>query len=234
MTNRAVAADNLARLHEETTRLLRTVDALGADDLRRATLCPGWTVAHVLTHLSRNADALVNLVRWAVDGRERAAYASDLVRDAEIEDGALRGRDEIVLDLRLSAERFAEEAQALTGEAGDAQVRSRTGTPVTGAQLVAMRLLEVVFHHVDLQAGYGFDDTDPAWAARTLRRGVRRWDADGAPGLTLRPEGMEQLELGGGGPEVVGTPGQLLLWLARGVDDGLRPDAELPAPPPWA
>ncbi len=232
MTNRA--ADNLALLQTETDRLLATVDALGADDLRRPSLCPGWTVAHVLTHLARNADALLNLVRWADDGRERAAYPSDLVRDAQIEDGALRGLEEIRTDVRLSAGRFAEAAQVLTGPAGEAEVRSRTGTPVTGAQLVSMRLLEVVFHHVDLRAGYRFDDADAGWVARTLRRGARQWDAAGAPALTLRPEGMDPVELGGGGAGVTGTPGGLLLWLARGVADEVRSDAELPAPPPWA
>lgn len=238
MTNRA--ADNLAQLDTETARLLATVAGLGPDDLRRPSRCPGWTVAHVLTHLSRNADALLNLVRWAADGRERAAYPSDLVRDAQIEDGALRPPDEIAADLRFTAERFRRESEVLTGPAGEAQVLSRTGTPVTGAQLVSMRLLEVVFHHVDLDSGYGFEDADPGWVARTLRRGARQWDAAGAPGLTLRPGGMDEIEIGGGGPGLAASPARLLLWLARGVDDGLvlegaqdggRP---LPQPPPWS
>lgn len=234
MTNRA--ADNLALLDAETARLLDTVAGLGADDLRRPSLCPGWSVAHVLTHLSRNADALLNLVRWAADGRERAAYPSDLVRDAEIEDGARRSLEDIVADLRHSAERFRSEAEVLTGPAGEAEVRSRTGTPVTGAQLVAMRLLEVVFHHVDLDSGYGFEDVEPGWVGRTLKRGARQWDAAGAPGLTLRPEGMDDIEIGGGGPVVASSPARLLLWLARGVGDGLAPDdgQRLPEPPPWS
>ncbi|AXH96843.1 maleylpyruvate isomerase family mycothiol-dependent enzyme [Ornithinimicrobium avium] len=234
MTNRA--ADNLAQLDAETARLLDTVAGLGPDDVRRPSRCPGWTLAHVLTHLSRNADALLNLVRWAADGRERAAYPSALVRDAQIEDGALRPLEEIVVDLRLSAERFRRESEVLTGPAGEAQVRSRTGTPVTGAQLVSMRLLEVVFHHVDLDSGYGFEDADPGWVARTLRRGARQWDAAGAPGMTLRPEGMAEIEVGGGGPALAASPARLLLWLARGVDDGLALEGgqPLPQPPPWS
>lgn len=232
MTNRA--AQNLALLQTETDRLLATVETLGAGDLRRPSLCPGWSLAHVLTHLARNADALLNLVRWAEDGRERAAYPSDLVRDAQIEDGALRDLEAIRTDVRLSAERFARGAQVLTGPAGTAEVRSRTGTPVTGAQLVSMRLLEVVFHHVDLDAGYRFEDADPDWVARTLRRGARAWDAAGAPALTLRPQGLEPIELGGGGDEVAGTPAALLLWLARGVPEGLATQGGLPVPPPWS
>lgn len=229
------AAENLALLDVETTRLLGTVDRLEPADLARDTLCHGWSVAHVLTHLARNADALRNLVRWAVDGRESAAYPSEAVRDTQISDGAQRSLEEIRQDVRTSADQFRSAAEELRGAAGSAQVRSRTGTPVTGAQVVAMRTLEVVFHHGDLRCGYTFDDTDPAWVARTLRRGVRQWEtAGGAPDLTLQPVGLDPLRLGAGGPVVHGTPGQVLLWLARGVDDGLRAEVGLPTPPAWS
>lgn len=233
MANRA--ADTLAALDHETAALLATVD-----DLRpragRPTLCAGWDAAHLLTHVARNADALLNLVRWAVDGVERDAYASEEARAADIEDGANRSWEEIVADLRGSAGRFREEADALTGPAGEAQVRTRTGTGVTGAQVVSMRLLEVVFHHVDLDAGYGFDDADPAWVLRTLRRGARRWvSQDPDVRVTLVPHGADPVEVGAGGPEVCGSAGALLLWLARGRAEHLVHEATpLPTPPPWA
>lgn len=231
MTNRA--AQNLELLDAETDRLLATCDRL--DDPHRGTLCAGWSRAHVLTHVARNADALGNLVLWAVDGRERAAYASDEQRDRDIEEGARRTLEEIVADVRDTAARFRERAAALTGPAGEATVRTRTGTEVQGHQVISMRILEVVFHHVDLQVGYTFDDADPGWTARTLRRGVRQWEARGnAPALTLRPEGLDELPLAGGGPVVAGTPGRLLLWVARGRTEGLDTEVELPQPPPWA
>lgn len=244
MTNRA--ADNLALLDIETERLLTTCRDLvaageGSATASRPTLCEGWDVAHLLTHLARNADALGNLVRWAIDGVERAAYVSDEQRDRDIAEGARRPLAEIVADVEAAAARFRELAGALTGPAGEAEVRTRTGTPVQGHQVVAMRVLEVVFHHVDLQAGHTFDDADPAWVARTLRRGVARWEETGAaPPLTLVPvgdhaEGMPPLRLSGGGPEVRGTPGALLLWLARGRPEGLTSTAPaLPTPPAWA
>ncbi|WP_256842661.1 maleylpyruvate isomerase family mycothiol-dependent enzyme [Ornithinimicrobium cryptoxanthini] len=233
MTNRA--AENLALLDEETARLLATVDDLVRADLTRETLCQGWSVAHVLTHLARNADALLNLVRWAVDGQERPAYASEEVRAEEITVGAGRSLEAIRKDVAVSAERFRTLADALQGEAGEARVRTRTGTPLAGAQIVSLRLLEVVFHHVDLQAGYTFEDAHPAWVGRMIRRGARQWEATGAaPGLTLLPAGLEPLRVGGGGAEVHGTPGQLLLWLARGVNEDLRADVDLPTPPAWA
>lgn len=233
MTNRAAA--NLALLDRETARLLQTVADLDPAELARDTLCPGWSVAHVLTHLSRNADALLNLVRWAGDGRERQAYPSDVVRDAAIAEGARRTAADIAEDVRASAQRFRQEAEALTGEAGEATVRSRTGTPVTGAQVIAMRLLEVVFHHVDLRAGFTFDDADPAWVMRTLTRGARQWSShEPDTHLTLVPRDGALLTVGQGGPEVHGSPGQLLLWLARGHSEGLTHDGTLPDPPAWA
>lgn len=231
MTNRAT--ENLALLDAETQRLLATCARI--TDADRASLCQGWTVAHVLTHVARNADALVNMVLTAVDGQERAVYASAEQRDADIEQGARRPLPEIVEDVKTSARRFREHAQALTGPAGDTPVRTRTGNTVAGHQVIAMRILEVVFHHVDLEDGYTFDDADPAWVARTLRRGVRQWEAGGdAPALTLRPEGRPPLELGGGGPDVQGTAGQLLLWLARGKVEGLSSTVDLSQPPHWA
>ncbi|WP_109472057.1 maleylpyruvate isomerase family mycothiol-dependent enzyme [Ornithinimicrobium cavernae] len=235
MTGSHRAAENLALLDTEDERLLATLDRLTPEDLRRDTLCPGWSVAHVLTHLARNADALGNLVQWAADGQERPAYGSEQARRDDIEAGARRPLPEILADVRRTLRQFRDAAEVLRGPAGAATVRSRTGTEVTGAQVVAMRTLEVVFHHVDLLAGYTFDDTDPGWVARTLRRGVRTWDADpDAPALTLRPDDLDPLELHGGGPEVAGSPAALLLWLARGRDDGLRAGVDLPVPPAWA
>lgn len=227
------AAQNLDLLDVETDRLLTTCTRL--TDAGHDTLCAGWDVAHVLTHVARNAEALGNMVRWAVDGRERQAYASPESRDAAIEEGARRPLEEICADVRDTAFRFRDLAQELTGPAGEAEVRTRTGATVKGHQVIAMRILEVVFHHVDLQTDYTFDQADPEWVVRTLRRGVWQWEAGGgAPSLTLRPEGQPALHLGGGGPEVAGTPGQLLLWLARGRSEGLSSSVELPEPPPWA
>ncbi|GGK60339.1 maleylpyruvate isomerase family mycothiol-dependent enzyme [Ornithinimicrobium pekingense] len=227
------AAQNLDLLDVETDRLLTTCTRL--TDPTRDSLCAGWTVAHVLTHVARNAEALSTMVRSAVDGQERRPYASEQARDAAIEEGSRRPLEEICADLRDTAFRFRDLAQELTGPAGEAEVRTRTGTVVKGHQVIAMRILEVVFHHVDLETDYTFDQADPEWVARTLRRGVRQWDATGeAPGLTLVPDGLPALTLGGGGTEVAGTPGQLLLWLARGRADGLASTVELPAPPPWA
>lgn len=236
-----VTRANLDLLERETDALLRTVDRLPDDAFDAPSLCRGWTRAHVITHVARNAEALLNLVRWAVDGTEREAYSSEEDRDRAIDEGARRPAGQLREDLKATAEQLAKEAEQLMGQAGSATVRTRTGTEVSGAQVVGMRLLEVVFHHVDLDAGYSFEDADGAWVARTLRRGARQWSArKDAPTLVLLPDAGEPLRVGpdqdeaGGGQEVRGSAGALLLWLARGMTSGVASDAPLPAPPPWA
>ena len=81
-------SDNLALLARETSLLMRTAAALDDDTIRVASLCEGWTRAHVLSHIARNADALGNLVSWAVTGTPRAMYDSPDDRDADIEAGS--------------------------------------------------------------------------------------------------------------------------------------------------
>jgi maleylpyruvate isomerase len=227
-------AANLALLQTETDRLVRTVTALDADDLRAPTLCPGWSRAHVVTHVARNADALDNLLHWARTGERTEAYGSPEERDRAIEEGARRAPAVLLADLRDSAERFADHARDLHGPAGQAEVVTRTGNTVRGEQVPTMRLLEVVFHHVDLQAGYGFADADAGFVSRSLRQAVRRAEAAGLDLVLRTPDGQEWVAGSGDGQLVTGSAPDLLLWLARGVPRGLRHEGRLPEPPPFA
>ena len=61
------------------------VDRLGDEELAADSALPGWSRAHVVAHLARNADALVNLLTWARTGVETPMYPSRAVRDADIE-----------------------------------------------------------------------------------------------------------------------------------------------------
>ncbi|HQF04569.1 MAG TPA: maleylpyruvate isomerase family mycothiol-dependent enzyme, partial [Phycicoccus sp.] len=87
-------------LRAQTDALIATVTTL--DDLEVPSLCAGWSRAHVLTHLARNADGIGNLVRAAA-GAPGTMYASDEARDADIEAGAHRAKSEIVDDLLITA-----------------------------------------------------------------------------------------------------------------------------------
>lgn len=59
-----------------TEFLLRAVGALPDDALADPSRLPGWTRAHVVGHLARNADALTRLATWARTGVETPMYGS--------------------------------------------------------------------------------------------------------------------------------------------------------------
>jgi maleylpyruvate isomerase len=59
---------------------------------------PGWTRGHVLSHVARNADALVDLLTWARTGVEAPMYPSREVRDRDIEGGAGRPAEDLRTD----------------------------------------------------------------------------------------------------------------------------------------
>ncbi|MGH3655545.1 MAG: maleylpyruvate isomerase N-terminal domain-containing protein, partial [Micromonosporaceae bacterium] len=114
MTQPTAVLDDVARA---TDRVLATCRGLSDADLAADSLLPGWSRGHVLAHIARNADSLVNLLTWAGTGVETPQYVSQQVRDADIETGAPRPVAEQIADLRASAERFASAAVALPSEA---------------------------------------------------------------------------------------------------------------------
>ena len=234
MSSSSHLADNLALLAHETSLLISTASALDDQTIGVASLCEGWTRAHVLSHIARNADALGNLVGWAVSGIPRAMYDSPDSRDADIVAGASRGAQEILTDLKDSAARFASAASDLAGAPEQSEVEMRGGRVVRGAQLPTLRLMEVVFHHVDLDAGYTFADTDPGFVKRAITIAAERFRTRGqVPSITLHGEDDETWSLGDGAQDVTGTNAALLLWLARGEGHGVSSAAPLPGLPSW-
>ncbi len=152
-----------------TDRLLRSVDGLTEEDLAGPSLLPGWTRAHVLTHLARNADGFVNLVHAARTGEEREMYEGGKAgREAGIEAGLGRHLGDVRLDLSDSAERLLEAFAGFPAEGLAREVTMTSGASAYGWEIPFLRVREVEIHHVDLDAGYTPDDWDPEFATRTL------------------------------------------------------------------
>ena len=196
-------------VRESTARLLLALGALTDEDARRPSLLPGWTNGHVLTHLARNADAMVRSLEGARRGEPAAMYPDGPEgRAADIEAGAGRGIDALVEDVRAAAQRLDDAWRAMTPQAWDVEALTRTGpTPVW--KTVNGRWREVEIHWVDLDVGYGPDDWPGEFVRRLLRTltgpslsgrlpaGTRlglqaadtgdRWEAgpDGAPEMTV-------------------------------------------------
>ena len=227
--------DNLELLAHETGLLMRTAAGLDDESIRGASLCEGWTRAHVLSHIARNADGLGNLASWAVTGTPRAMYEAPEARDADIVAGSTRGAQEIFTDLEDSAARFAAAATGLAGAPEQAEVEMRGGRTVLGGQLPTLRLMEVVFHHVDLEAGYTFADADPGFVKRAVTNSIERIMASGrAPSVTLRSDEGDVWSIGDdAGQDVTGSNAELLLWLSRGDGAGVSSEAPLPELPSW-
>ncbi|MGG5257253.1 maleylpyruvate isomerase family mycothiol-dependent enzyme [Phycicoccus avicenniae] len=223
--------DPSSLLAAHTERLVATVRAL--DDPAAPSLCEGWTRAHVATHVARNADGLVRLVRSAVDGTRDTMYGSRDERNADIDAGAGRSAAELADDIERTAGEYAQAAPRLRLEHAD-HALERTPGDVRGraADIPMMRLREVVWHHVDLDAGFGFADLEPELQRAFLDEEVERLRGlDDAPDITLRSTEGEQWTVGVGTTSVTGDRAALLGWLARGLTGGVSADPlpQLPA-----
>jgi hypothetical protein len=88
MASRTV--DSLAALSESTEAMLQSIADLTDNGARGASILEGWTRGHVLTHVARDAEAMVNLVEPA-----RTRTHIPMLRRGEVVSGpapALLGR----------------------------------------------------------------------------------------------------------------------------------------------
>lgn len=222
-----------------TARVLDTARGLSDADVRGPSLCPGWTRGHVLTHIARNADGLLNLLNWARTGVETPQYASNEARAADIEAGAGRGAAELAADVADSAARFADGIAAMPADRWEERVRMRSGREVIADRIPWLRLREVEIHHVDLDADYTPAHWSPEFVERVLQGEARNLGNRGDfPAMSLRAVDTQRVwSIGAGGPAVSGPTAALLAWLiGRSPGDGLtvEPDGPLPALPPWS
>jgi maleylpyruvate isomerase len=212
-----------------TARLLATVDGMREEQLTEPSLLPGWTRGHVLAHVARNADGLVNLLTGARTGVPTPMYPSPDAREHDIESGSKRSLAEHAADLRASAARFDAAVAAMPEAAWPVEVPHRLGAFPASAVL-ARRIEEVEYHHVDLglREAYAPKDWPVAFVRAELGRLAARWagDAD-APSMVLqatdgagvhstgrpKPERSRNAEL-----HITGPGGEILAWLAGRAD----------------
>ncbi|MZF85145.1 maleylpyruvate isomerase family mycothiol-dependent enzyme [Streptomyces sp. SID5643] len=225
-------AHDLASVRDATERLLTAVGKLDNASVTQPSRLPGWSRGHVLAHLARNADALVNVLEG------RPMYVSGEARDTDIERDAPRALDVQLADLRESAARFQ--------EAGDAPadwsrtVELRNGVTDSASRVPFRRWVEVELHHVDLGIGYELEDLPAEFTEREIGfladrfaghpdvPATRVTDGTRAWSTGRRPDGQ------GSQVTVTGPPADLLGWLAGRRDGSALASAggPLPALPP--
>lgn len=145
------------RVSQGTVVFEAAVSALDDIEIARASHLPGWSRAHVVAHVARNSDALINLLDWARTGVETPMYTSTDQRAAEIEAGARLRPDVLRADVRAADARLADAIAALPDVCWEAQVRTARGRLVPVSEVAWMRAREVWVHAVDLGAGVDFD-----------------------------------------------------------------------------
>jgi maleylpyruvate isomerase len=196
-------------------RLRRTLAGMAADDARRPSLLPGWTVGHVLTHLARNADSFVRLLEAAARGEVADQYAGgNDQRAADIEAGAGRPLPELVDDVVTAAARL----ERMWDETTEDVWRTGQGRVVSGvwslAELPFRRWREVEIHHVDLGLGYSPEDWPEDYVEAELARALPNLPGRLPAGATVDVATIDRR--------------RLLAWLV-----GRSDERELPALAPW-
>ncbi|KIZ18092.1 maleylpyruvate isomerase family mycothiol-dependent enzyme [Streptomyces natalensis] len=228
-------------VREATDRLLVSAGKLDDEAIAEPSLLPHWTRGHVLAHLSRNADALTNLLTWARTTVRTPMYASDTARDADIERDAGRPLAAHLEDLRESAARFDAAARALPEERRAYEVEMRNGVIERAGRLALRRLAEVELHHVDLGVGHTVDQLLPGFVDGylDLLATVKFAGHKELPTLELHTQGGRHWRTGGGAPGaapvvVTGAAAELVGWLSGRSDGGQLDSAgsPLPAVPP--
>ncbi|MEV6579397.1 maleylpyruvate isomerase family mycothiol-dependent enzyme [Streptomyces sp. NPDC051582] len=225
---------DLQSVREATDRMLTALAKLDNAALAEESHLPGWSRGHVLAHLARNADALVNVFTG------RPMYESAEARDRDIERDAPRELDVQLCDVRATHAAFL--AQTERDQDWSRTVELRNGVTDLASNVPFRRLVEIELHHVDLNIGYELSDLPTEFTAREIAFLADRWSGrPEVPPVTLQIAGDGDGSTwhtggSGGGPvTLLGTGAELLGWLAGRGDRGAHltvVGGPLPALPP--
>ncbi|KOU59551.1 mycothiol maleylpyruvate isomerase [Streptomyces sp. MMG1533] len=223
-------AHDLASVRDATERLLIAVAKLDNAAVTEPSRLPGWTRGHILAHLARNADALVNVLAG------RPMYVSGDARDADIERDAPRSLDVQLADLRDSAARFQEAGAAPADWSRTVELRG--GVTDAASRVPFRRWIETELHHVDLGIGYELEDLPEEFTRREIDFLADRFRGHpDVPAVLIEQDDGRHITTGRDGAAeitVTGRRADLLGWLAGRRDgSGLTVDGgSLPALPP--
>ena len=227
-----VPTEAIARWKQAEAHLGTAIGRLVEEDYDGPSLLPGWDRRHVLAHLARNADAMVNLLTWARTGVETPAYPSDEARDAGIAETAQQEPKELEADVLGGIARLAAAVKEMPPHAWAVQLRARQGHAISAADVVWMRTREAYVHSVDLNSGVLFSDVPADVLASIVDDVFRTWDrTDRVPDVVVF---AGDREWGTGSVAVSGPMPDVAAWLTgRSEGDNLRADGDIPTVPAW-
>ncbi|MEC3982405.1 maleylpyruvate isomerase family mycothiol-dependent enzyme [Amycolatopsis sp. H20-H5] len=229
-------------MSEETSDLSRTlgwlaagtaflhaaVDRIPDDGLREPSGLPGWSRAHVVAHLARNAEALGRLAGWARTGVETPMYVNAQARNADIEASAVFPADVLREELAATSAGLDDALALLDDDTWQAAVRNAQGQSMPATTIPWMRTRETWLHTVDLAAGATVADLPADLLDALLGDVTTALSArEGCPAAMLEPDDRTRSwRLGeAGGPVVAGSAASLVAWLTgRAPRQGAQPE----------
>jgi maleylpyruvate isomerase len=222
-------------MQRESAMAMATISSLADAELGKPTRCEGWTRAHVIAHLVRDADAMTNLATWAVTGQEAPAYESQQQRDADIEVTARLSARELTSALEQADARLLEAVRRLKNGVHLETLPTGLAGGIHAFSLPARRTAEVIVHHNDLDTTWEWHEADPDAVLDAIEVCVHRLqNHPESPGLQIVAREGEEWTVGDGAHKIEGYYEALLPFLARGqMEGGLRHEGELPRLPPW-
>lgn len=190
----------VARAHQVLLERLAPVESEGLTDehVAKPSRLPGWTVGHVLAHLTLHASSFVRLFVEAEAGRIGRQYPGGLPeRAAAIERDADLTANEHVERLRKAIYTLEGAwAQARTAWEGRAEMASGTVVAISDLPLRRWREVEVHMGDMDLVEFRCFGPM--AWSNEYVRRDLRvmtmQWSARGSMGMNTLPSEVACLE----------------------------------------
>lgn len=174
-------------VRDGTLRLVEAVRLLGAHEWSEPSALPGWSRAHVVAHLARNADALVNLATWARTGIPTPMYPNMSERAKDIDRTVLNEPDLIRSDFERSGETLDSAIENLSTRDWERRVETAMGRNVAATEILWLRIREVWIHANDLGIGVSLMDAPADLLRSLLAEAVAMLSTrDECPNLELR------------------------------------------------
>ncbi|MBU3977611.1 maleylpyruvate isomerase N-terminal domain-containing protein [Propionicimonas sp.] len=215
---------------EATQRLLGYTIALTEDEWHQPARLPGWSRAHVATHLARNADYFRAVLNAQFAGCAQPELPSAAERRANLELGADRNGLELQIDLDAAAGALQNAIDTVSDWTPLVLIN---GAELPLAALPLARLHELEVHLIDLDCGFTAEMIDPEAAEWLLRWALFRLGEANLPAMTITTTNL-QAELGMGTDEplqISGSDASIWAWLTgRGPADSVSGSEDLTLP----
>jgi len=158
--------DELLAVDAAFAMFLGAIAGLTDTEAHGASLLPGWSRGHVLTHVARSGDADARTVEGAIRGEVLDKYpGGNAERTRDIEEGAGRDTETMRADLVVSQARLTAAWSRVDRDMWTRLTRTPAG-PRSVAGVVYAREREILVHLVDLDVGVSVRDLPADYVER--------------------------------------------------------------------